>query len=409
MTTKNANEKQYDSVWLGADIASMQNGQYSIIENGAIAVTDGKIAWIGPAKSLPTYQAGVIHNLDGGWITPGLIDCHTHLVFGSNRANEFEQRLNGLSYQEIAKAGGGIMSSVNATRKASIQALVESAQKRLNSLMQDGVTTIEIKSGYGLSLESEIKMLLAAKTLGTTNKVDVITTCLAAHALPPEYKEKGDDYIDYICNEVLPIIAEQNLATSVDAFCEGIGFTPRQVKRYFEAAQALGFSLKLHAEQLSSLGGTSLAANMKALSADHIEYATKEDVKAMANNQTVAVLLPGAFYSLHEVQKPPIELLRENKVIMAIASDANPGTSPVLSLRMMMNMACTLFSLTPQEALAGVTINAAKALGIDAQLGSLEPYKDANFVHWDIQSPAELSYWVGGNLLNLRVYKGQIS
>ncbi|MBU1296084.1 MAG: imidazolonepropionase [Gammaproteobacteria bacterium] len=395
-----------DSLWRGANIATMKNGLYSVIENAAIGVVCGRIVWIGEAQDLPDYETQSEHDLDGGWITPGLIDCHTHLVFGGNRAGEFEQRLNGVSYQDIAKQGGGIASSVKATRYASEAELIASASRRLKSLMADGVTTVEIKSGYGLSLDSELKMLSVATQLGKLFPVTVKRTCLAAHAMPPEFDDK-DAYIDYLCETVLPKVAELGVADAVDAFCEGIAFNTEQVARYFKSAESLGLSVKIHAEQLSSLGGTRMASSFKALSADHIEFIEEADVKAMAESGTVSVLLPGAFFTLKETQRPPIALLRQYGVPMAIATDANPGTSPALSLRLMMNMACTLFALTPEEALAGATIHAAKALGMSDTHGSLEVGKVADFVCWDVESPGELSYWLGGDLLKARVYQGE--
>lgn len=397
-----------DSLWRGAHIATMEDGLYSVIENAAIGVVGGRIVWIGEAQELPNYDTQNEHDLDGGWITPGLIDCHTHLVFGGNRAGEFEQRLNGVSYQEIAKQGGGIASSVKATRDASEAELIASASRRLQSLMADGVTTVEIKSGYGLSLDSELKMLSVATELGKQFPVTVKRTCLAAHAMPPEYDDK-DAYIDYLCETVLPKVAELGVADAVDAFCEGIAFSAEQVARYFKTAESLGLPVKIHAEQLSSLGGTTMASSFKALSADHIEFIEESDVKAMAESDTVAVLLPGAFFTLKETQRPPIALLRQYGVPMAIATDANPGTSPALSLRLMMNMACTLFALTPEESLAGATIHAAKALGIADTHGSLEIGKVADFVCWDVESPGELSYWLGGNLVKNRIYEGKSS
>ncbi|WP_417537332.1 imidazolonepropionase [Marinomonas sp.] len=397
-----------DSLWRGAHIATMKNGLYSVIENAAIGVVGGRIVWIGEAQDLPVYETQTEHDLGGGWITPGLIDCHTHLVFGGNRAGEFEQRLNGVSYQDIAKQGGGIASSVKATRDASEAELVASASRRLKSLMADGVTTVEIKSGYGLSLDSELKMLRVATELENQCPVTIKRTCLAAHAMPPEFDDK-DAYIDYLCESVLPKIATLGMADAVDAFCEGIAFSTDQVERYFKTAQSLGLPVKIHAEQLTSQGGTRMAASFKALSADHIEFIEEADVKAMADSGTVAVLLPGAFFTLKETQRPPIDLLRQYGVPMAIATDANPGTSPALSLRLMMNMACTLFALTPEESLAGATIHAAKALGMSDTHGSLEVGKVADFVCWDVESPGELSYWLGGNLVKHRVYQGYLS
>ncbi|RBP79614.1 imidazolonepropionase [Marinomonas rhizomae] len=397
-----------DSLWRGANVATMKSGQYSVIENAAIGVVSGRIVWIGKARDLPDYDAQTEHDLGGGWVTPGLIDCHTHLVFGGNRAGEFEQRLNGVSYQEIAKQGGGIASSVKATRDASEAELITSASRRLKSLMADGVTTVEIKSGYGLSLDSELKMLNVATQLGKQFPVTVKRTCLAAHAMPPEFDDK-DAYIDYLCETVLPKVAELRVADAVDAFCEGIAFSTEQVERYFKTAESLGLPVKIHAEQLTSQGGTRMASSFKALSADHIEFIEESDVKVMAESGTVAVLLPGAFFTLKETQRPPIALLRQYGIPMAIATDANPGTSPALSLRLMMNMACTLFALTPEESLAGATIHAAKALGMTDTHGSLEVGKVADFVCWDVESPGELSYWLGGSLMKTRVHEGKRS
>ena len=398
-----------DSLWTGFHVATMCDGQYHCIENAAIGVTNQRISWIGKEADLPVHQSQIEHDLGGGWVTPGLIDCHTHLVFGGNRATEFEQRLNGVSYKSISENGGGIAASVKSTREETEQQLIQSAQVRLQALIKDGVTTVEIKSGYGLSTEHEIKMLRAARALASELPVEIKTTCLAAHALPPEFKGQANAYIDYLCNELLPEVAELELADAVDAFCENIGFSTDQVARYFNTAQSLGLPVKIHAEQLSSQGGTEMAANFKALSADHIEYITEQDVKAMANAGTVAVLLPGAFFTLKETQKPPIALLRQYNVPMAIATDSNPGTSPVLSLRLMMNMACTLFALTPEEALAGATIHAAKALGLAETHGVLSIGKVADFVCWNVQSPGELSYWIGGDLLKTRVKAGEIT
>ncbi|MCZ2721962.1 imidazolonepropionase [Marinomonas sp. 15G1-11] len=397
-----------DSLWYGAHVATMINGHYNVIKDAAIGVLGGRIAWLGKACDLPVYQTTSEHDLGGGWITPGLIDSHTHLVFGGNRAGEFEQRLNGISYQEIAKQGGGIASSVRSTREASEADLVASARRRLIHLMNDGVTTVEIKSGYGLSLESELKMLRVATALSNDLAVTIKRTCLAAHAMPPEFDDK-DAYIDFLCDTVLPKVAMLGMADAVDAFCEGIAFSTAQVQRYFEKAQALGLDIKIHAEQLSSLGGTRMAASYKALSADHIEFIEEADVIAMKESGTVAVLLPGAFYTLKETQRPPIDLLRLHQVPMAIATDSNPGTSPALSLRLMMNMGCTLFGLTPEETLAGTTIYAAKALGISESHGTLEVGKVADFVCWDVESPGELSYWLGGQLMKQRVQHGEIS
>lgn len=385
-------------LWQHCHVATLVGARYSIIEDAAI-VTDGPLtAWIGPRNECPTADIDATHDLQGRWITPGLIDCHTHAVFGGDRSGEFEQRLQGVSYSEIAKAGGGIASTVRATREASEQELLDGARKRITSLIREGVTTLEVKSGYGLDVENEAKMLRAARRLGDVLPVSIRTTCLAAHALPPEFAGQPDAYIDHVCRTMLPALAKQGLVDAVDAFCENIAFNTDQVARVFDAAKALGLPVKLHAEQLSSQGGATLAARYKALSADHLEYMTAEDVAAMAAAGIVAVLLPGAFYLLRETQLPPVQALREHGVAMAVASDLNPGTSPALSLRLMMNMACTLFRLTPEEALAGVTIHAARALGLQDSHGSLEVGKVADFIAWDITRPAELAYWLGGDL-----------
>ncbi|ALX94784.1 imidazolonepropionase [Serratia fonticola] len=397
-----------DSLWHGADIVTMRDGKYHIISNGAIAVRTGKIVWMGEQAAMPALAATKTVKLDGGIITPGLVDCHTHLVFGGNRSGEFEQRLNGVSYAEIAAQGGGIISTVKATRDAQEELLLEQALFRLRPLLAEGVTCVEIKSGYGLTLASELKMLRVARRLAEILPVEVKTTCLAAHALPPEYAGRSDDYIDLVCNTIIPEAAAAGLADAVDAFCEHLAFSPEQVERVFAAAEQAGLPVKLHAEQLSALGGSTLAARHHALSADHLEYATEQDAVAMAAAGTVAVLLPGAYYLLRETQCPPVELFRKHGVKMAIASDANPGTSPALSLRLMINMACTLFRLTPEEALAGVTLHAAKALGLQETHGSLEVGKVADFVHWPLARPAELAYWLGGQLPCTVIFRGEV-
>lgn len=397
-----------DSVWRGATLVTMQDGHYNLIENGAIAVAGGKIVWTGPARDCPIFAGATQHEFEGGIITPGFVDCHTHLVFGGDRSAEFEQRLNGVSYAEIAAGGGGILSTVNATREATEDELLAQALFRLQPLLAEGVTCVEIKSGYGLSVESELKMLRVIRRLGVMLPVDVKSTCLAAHALPPEFKGCADDYIDLICNTLLPVVASENLADAVDAFCEHLAFSPDQVERVFNAAEALGLPVKLHAEQLSSLHGSALAAKHHALSADHLEYATDEDAQAMAAGGTVAVLLPGAYYLLRETQCPPVEAFRKHQVPMALASDANPGTSPALSLRLMLNMGCTLFRLTPEEALAGITCHGARALGLQETHGTLEAGKVADFIHWPLSRPAELVYWLGGQLPCTVVYRGEV-
>jgi len=386
------------TLWQHCHVATMANGVYSIIEDAAIVTSGTLIEWIGPRTQLPSGEYPAVNDLQGAWVTPGLIDCHTHTVFGGNRSGEFEQRLQGVSYAEIAAQGGGIASTVRATREATEDELFASAAKRLKSLMRDGVTTVEMKSGYGLDLANERKLLRVIRRLAEELPISVRSTCLAAHALPPEYKDRADEYIDLVCEQMLPALAAEGLVDAVDAFCEYLAFSPEQVERLFVAAQQLGLPVKLHAEQLSSLHGSSLAARYKALSADHLEFMDEDDAIAMAAADTVAVLLPGAFYFLRETQLPPMDALRKHKVKIAIASDLNPGTSPALSLRLMLNMACTCFRMTPEEALAGATLHAAQALGMADTHGSLEVGKVADFVAWDIERPADLAYWLGGDL-----------
>lgn len=402
-----AEDMHVESVWTGADLVTMRDGKYHLIPQGALAVRAGRLVWVGPQAAMPAFIADQHHRLPGGIITPGLVDCHTHLVFGGDRSQEFEQRLNGVSYAEMAAQGGGILSTVRATRSATEEQLVASARWRLDRLLAEGVTTVEIKSGYGLDEESELRMLRAIRRLGASVAADVQATCLAAHAFPPEYKDNPDGWVDIICERLLPAVKAAGLADAVDAFCEHLAFSPQQVTRVFECAQALGLPVKLHAEQLSSLGGAALAAGFGALSADHLEYATEADAQAMAQHGTVAVLLPGAFYLLRETQRPPVALFRRYGVPMALASDANPGTSPALSLRLMLNMGCTLFGMTPEEALAGVTLYGAQALGLADSQGSLEAGKVANFVHWPLARPAELVYWLGGELPCTVIYRGE--
>ena len=386
------------TLWQHCHIATMAQGKYSIIEDAALVTAGSLIEWVGPRSQVPAADYAQVHDLRGAWVTPGLIDCHTHTVFGGNRSGEFEQRLEGVSYAEIAAKGGGIASTVRATRAATEDELFASAEKRLRSLLRDGVTTVEIKSGYGLDLANERKMLRVARRLGEALPVSVRATCLAAHALPPEYKDRADDYIEHICAEMLPALAAEGLVDAVDAFCEYLAFSTEQVERVFKVAQQLGLPVKLHAEQLSSLHGSSLAARYQALSADHLEFMTEADAIAMAASGTVAVLLPGAFYFLRETQLPPMDALRKHGVKIAIASDLNPGTSPAMSVRLMLNMACTLFRMTPEEALAGATQHAATALGMGDTHGSLEVGKVADFVAWQIDRPADLAYWLGGEL-----------
>ncbi|PYB82498.1 MULTISPECIES: imidazolonepropionase [Pseudomonas] len=386
------------TLWQHCHAATMTGGRYAVIEDAAIVTSAGLIEWIGTRADMPSVTADRVVDLGGAWVTPGLIDCHTHAVFGGNRSGEFEQRLQGVSYAEIAAQGGGIASTVRATRAASEDELLGSARQRVQALMRDGVTTIEIKSGYGLDLENERKMLRVARRLGDELPVTVRSTCLAAHAMPPEYAGRADDYIDHICEQMLPALAAEGLVDAVDAFCEHLAFSPAQVERLFIKARELGLPVKLHAEQLSSLHGSSLAARYQALSADHLEFMTEEDAMAMAAAGTVAVLLPGAFYFLRETQLPPMDALRRHGVKIALASDLNPGTSPGLSLRLMLNMGCTCFRMTPEEALAGVTVHAATALGLGDSHGSLEVGKVADFIAWQIERPADLSYWLGGDL-----------
>ena len=396
----------WDDLWIGVNLATMAtdgaaNGApYGAIEDGALAAADGRIAWVGPRGDLPDRPdrlARRVHDGRGGWITPGLIDCHTHMVFAGDRAGEFEMRLEGASYEEVARAGGGIRSTVAATRDASEAALVAGARPRLDRLAREGVTTVEIKSGYGLERDTELRMLCAARQLGRDAPVDVVTSFLGAHALPPEYDGRQDDYIDLVAEEMLPAAAVQGLADAVDGFCEAIGFTPEQTARLFDAAGRHGLPVKLHADQLSDLGGAALAARYGALSADHLEYTSDAGVAAMAASGTVAVLLPGAFFVLRESKLPPVRAFRAHGVAMAIATDCNPGSAPVVSLLLMLNMACTLFHLTPEEALAGVTRNAARALGLADDRGVLAAGLRADLAFWDIGRPAELCYWLGAN------------
>lgn len=369
---------------------------WGAIADGVIAVDGGRIAWVG-ARGDWNGRAREEHDAQGAWVTPGLVDCHTHLVYAGNRANEFEMRLQGASYEEIARAGGGIVATVGATRAASEDALVAAGRRRLDDLLAEGVTTVEVKSGYGLDLDAEARTLRAARRLGVEARVGVKTTYLGAHAVPPEYKGRADAYVDFVCAEAMPAIAREGLADAVDAFCEGIGFTPEQTVRVFDAAVALGLPVKLHADQLTDCGGAALAARYGALSADHLEYSAESGVQAMAAAGTVAVLLPGAFYFLRERQLPPIDALRRHGTAIALATDCNPGSSPVTSLLLVLNLACTLFRLTPEEALAGVTRNGARALGLGSTHGTLEAGKVADFVLWDIDSPAELAYAIGAN------------
>jgi len=392
----------WDGLLLDCRLATMtHNGQpYGRIENAALGWHDGKITFAAPQAQLPAAPEKLARHVESAaqaWITPGLIDCHTHLVFAGNRAHEFELRLRGAADEEIARAGGGIVSTVEHTRAASEDELFAQSLPRARALTREGVTTLEIKSGYGLNLDSESKMLRAARRIGTELGVEVRTTFLGAHAVPADFSGRQSDYVDELCVRMLPAIAHTGLADAVDAFCENIAFTPSETRRVFETARSLGLPVKLHADQLSDLHGAALAAEFGALSADHLEYTSEAGVRAMAASGSIAVMLPAAFYTLRETRLPPIELLRAHGVPMAVASDLNPGTSPVLSLRHAMNMACTLFRLTPEEALRGATVHAARALGLDDR-GTLQPGLRADFVVWDVDHPAELCYWIGGNL-----------
>lgn len=390
--------------WTNARLATMTDDGLGLIDDGVVMAEDGRIVYAGPADGAPTRTAPST-DCGGRLITPGLIDCHTHLVHGGNRANEWAMRLDGASYEDIARAGGGIVSTMRATRDATEAELVESALPRLDALLAEGVTTIEIKSGYGLSTEDEIKMLRAARALGEQRRVRVAPTFLGAHALPPEYEGDSDAYIDLVTGEMIPAAAP--LATAVDAFCEGIGFSPAQCERVIEAAKAHGLAVKLHAEQLSALHGSALAAKHGALSADHLEHATDDDVRAMAAAGTVAVLLPGAYYFMRETKLPPIAAMRRHGTRIALATDCNPGTSPTTSLLLMLNMGATLFRLTVVEALRGVTVNAAAALGLGAEIGTLEPGKACDLAIWNVSDPAELVYRIGFNPLHQRIKDGQ--
>ncbi|GAA3549068.1 imidazolonepropionase [Zobellella aerophila] len=393
------------TLWLNATLFDGLNTEEQPM---AMAVIGAQIAWLKPMSELSAADRSGFECIDvaGALVTPGLVDCHTHLVFGGNRAGEFEARLEGKSYEEIARAGGGIISTVRATRAASEDELFEAAKPRLQALMADGVTTVEIKSGYGLSLEHELKMLRVARRLAAELPVRVQTTLLGAHALPPEYKEDADGYIELVCKEMIPAAAAEGLADAVDVFCENIAFSVEQCERVYAAAKEHGLAIKGHTEQLSNLGGSAAAARAGALSVDHVEYLDEAGVRALAEAGTVATLLPGAFYMLRETQLPPIELLRRYGVPMALATDANPGTSPMFSLKLMLNMACTLFRLTPVEALRGVTAHGARALGLQQQVGRLAPGLQADFCLWDTKNPAELAYSVGLPRLTQRIFAG---
>ena len=400
----------WDRLYLDCRLATMEPGgaPYGTIEAGALAVAGDRLAYVGSAADLPGRPetlARSVERLDGRWVTPGLVDCHTHLVYGGNRAREFELRLTGATYEEIAKAGGGIVSTVAATRKASEQELTQSALRRLDELLAEGITTIEIKSGYGLDLENELKMLRVARRLGELRPVTVSTTFLGLHAIPPEYKGRQAEYAA-LCVSMLPEVAKSGLADTVDGFCERIAFTVAETEALFVEAKRLGLPVKLHAEQLSDMGGTQLVSRFGGLSADHVEYVSDEGVAAMAKSGTVAVVLPGAFYFLREKQLPPIDKFRQAGVPIALATDSNPGSSPVTSILLMLNMASTLFRMTPEEALAGITREGARALGLADTRGTLALGKVADLCVWDIETPAELSYRIGANPLAFAVHCG---
>jgi len=400
----------FDTLWTNARVATMTEGQrgLGIMENGCIAAKDGRIAFVGAASDLPAgADAAKRIDCDGRWITPGLVDCHTHLVYGGHRANEFAMRLEGASYEDISRAGGGIASSMTSTRAASETQLVASALKRLDHLIAEGVTTVEIKSGYGLDKETEIRCLRAARQIGRERDVGVLTSFLGAHAMPPEAKSDKDAYINGVIHDTLPAVAELKLADAVDAFCEGIAFSPEQTARLFDAAKTYGLPVKLHADQLSNLHGAKLAADYDALSADHLEHTDEDGVIALTKAGTVAVVLPGAYYTLRETQAPPIALFRKHGTHLALATDSNPGTSPLTSLLLTMNMGATLFRMTVDECLIGVTREGARALGKLHEIGTLETGKFCDLAIWDIETPAELVYRVGFNPLHARVRHGR--
>ena|SRR6185312_375024 len=400
--------ERWDHLLLDCTLATLAGDSgYGLVEGGAIGWRDGKITFAGAAGDLPGKPdalASEVESLHGALVTPGLVDCHTHLVFAGDRADEFERRLQGEDYESIARTGGGILSTVRATRAAPEDELLEQSLPRARGLVADGATTIEIKSGYGLDLDSELKMLRVARRIGSQLGVTVSTTLLGLHALPPEFRHRRADYVAMVCDEWLPAAKREGLADAVDAFCEGIGFTPDEVRRVFERARALGLAVKLHADQLSGLGGGGLAAEHRALSADHLECTSESCIEAMADAGTVAVLLPGSFYALRETRLPPVAALRARGVPIAVATDLNPGTSPLRSLRLAINLACTLFRLAPEEALRGATVNAARALGFGDR-GRLVPGLRADLAVWNARGPAELAYWIGGSLLQ-RAFAG---
>jgi len=400
----------WDRLLVDCNIATLEErpgNPLGLIENGAIGISEGKIVRVGKRTELAGYRAKQVDALEGAWVTPGLIDCHTHLVFGGTRADEHAMRRAGASYEDIAKAGGGIASTVARTAAASDAELLEQSRRRLHALMRGGCTTVEVKSGYGLDPDSEMRLLRIARELGDGEAVRIVPTLLALHALPPDQRDRRAHYVSEIIERLIPEVAKEGIATSVDAFCETIAFTPEEVERLFKAAAHHGLSVRLHAEQLSNQHGAALAAKYRALSADHLEHLDEAGAKAMAAAGTVAVLLPGAFYALQEERKPPVELLRKHKVPIAVATDCNPGTSPMLSPTLAMNMACTLFRLTPEEAVAGMTLNAARALGLAHSVGSIAAGKQADLCVWRIGSLSELGYWVGLPGPERRIFGGQ--
>jgi len=401
--------KPADMLLTNCKITTMTgNEPYGLVENSAIAIADKQIVWVGNDDNIPeAYKGYATEDLDGALVTPGLIDCHSHVVFGGNRAKEFELRLEGASYEEIARAGGGIVATVEQTRKATFDSLLADALKRVDALIAEGVTSLEIKSGYGLDVETELKMLRVARQIQKERRITIRTSFLGAHAVPGPHKEKADSYIDDICIPALERAHAEGLVDAVDGFCEGIAFSPDQIARVFEKAEKLDLPVKLHAEQLSNLGGTKLAVKYGALSADHLEYLDEDGVKAMAQAGSVAVLLPGAFYTLRESQVPPVDWFRKFGIAMAVASDCNPGSSPLASILLSMNMACTLFRMTPEETLKGITKNAAKALGFKDR-GTVEAGKRADLCVWDVKEPAELSYRIGFNPLKTRIFAGEV-
>ena len=400
-----------DTLFVNCHLATMTGNTLSIIEKAALAVTGKKISWVGKQKDLPdNYTSKCRKTIDcnNGWILPGFVDCHTHLVWGGSRSDEFEMRLCGATYEEISQKGGGIFSTVKATRNASNEDLFIRTSKRVDALLKKGITTLEIKSGYGLNLETELKMLDVIGQLNQTSPLQIDATFLGAHALPPEFSDNADGYINFVIHTLLPAVRNQGIATAVDAFCEHIAFSPDQIRKVFEKAESLGFNIKLHAEQLSDSNGAAMASEFNALSCDHLEYLSLSGAKKMAAHNVAAVLLPGAFYFLKETQKPPVKTFRALKIPMAVSTDLNPGSSPVHSMTLILNMACMLFNLTCEEALLGATINGAKALGLEQSKGSIETGKDADLVVWDIDTPSDLCYLAGLNPVDMVMIKGDI-